>query len=121
MKYFMKNTNRKNKIVIGCGAAILSLAIWIAPAVVFGVTIENPLGSTGSVEGLIEKIIDALMLLAGSVAAMAIVYGAFTLLTSAGESEKVESAKKTITYAIIGLVIIALAKPIINFVIGALQ
>lgn len=84
------------------------------------VTIGNPLG-TEDVGNLVQKITNAIAGIAGAIAVAAVVYGAVMLMISGGESKKVEDAKKTITYAIVGLVIIGLAYPIINFVIGALR
>ncbi len=44
--------------------------------------------------------------LAGVVALFFVIFGGFKFLTSGGEKEKVEGARKTITFAIIGLVVI---------------
>ncbi|MDQ6986085.1 MAG: hypothetical protein Q9M91_05800 [Candidatus Dojkabacteria bacterium] len=49
-----------------------------------------------------------------------IIVGAITLTTSRGEAEKVESAKKTITAAIVGFVIAVFAPSIANLVLGLL-
>ncbi len=45
-----------------------------------------------------------------------IIIGGLKYITSAGESSNVTSAKNTIMYAIIGLVIVALAQFIVRFV-----
>jgi len=47
-----------------------------------------------------------------------ILWGAFQYTTSGGDEKKTESAKKTITYAIIGLVIAMLAIAIVQLVLG---
>ncbi len=47
-----------------------------------------------------------------------IVYGGFRYVTSGGDSSKVGDAKKTILYALIGLVIVALAQVIVKFVLS---
>jgi len=44
--------------------------------------------------------------LAGAVALIFVIFGGFKFLTSGGEKEKVEGARKTITWALIGLVVI---------------
>lgn len=54
----------------------------------------------------------------GVVAVFAIIYGGFRYITSGGESAGVTSAKNTILYAIIGLVIVALAQLIVRFVLS---
>jgi hypothetical protein len=46
-----------------------------------------------------------------------IIYGGFRYITSGGDSGRVGSAKNTLIYAIVGLIIVALAQLIVNFVI----
>ena len=48
-----------------------------------------------------------------------IIVSAFKYITSGGDSNKVASAKSSLIYAIIGLVIVGLAQFIVNFVIEA--
>jgi hypothetical protein len=47
-----------------------------------------------------------------------IVFGGFKYITSGGDSNNVSGAKNTIIYAIIGLVIVALAQLIVHFVLN---
>jgi hypothetical protein len=47
-----------------------------------------------------------------------IIIGGFQYITSSGDSGKVGTAKNTILYAIIGLVIVALAQFIVRFVLS---
>lgn len=53
---------------------------------------------------------------AGIVSAIFVVYGGISYVTSSGDPSKLEKAKKTITYALIGLAIVALAEVITAFV-----
>lgn len=55
--------------------------------------------------------------IAGVVCAVFIVVGGFGYMTSAGDPAKLQKAKKTIVYAVIGLIIVALSFTITNFVI----
>lgn len=48
------------------------------------------------------------------------VYGGVTYATSAGSEEKIESGKKIMVYTIVGVIIIALAYVLTDFVIQAL-
>jgi TRAP-type C4-dicarboxylate transport system permease small subunit len=54
----------------------------------------------------------------GLIAVIMIIYGGFTYVTAAGKQEAVDSAKKTILYAIVGIVIILLSFAIVNTVLG---
>lgn len=63
---------------------------------------------------------DIVAILAGLAAVIIIIASGLTLITSAGNTEAVANARKRITSAIIGLVIIALAWTIIAFVLDRL-
>lgn len=52
----------------------------------------------------------------GAVAAIFVIYGAITYITSSGDPSKLQKAKQMITYALIGLAIVALAEVITAFV-----
>ncbi len=54
----------------------------------------------------------------GIVAVVMIIIGGFKYITSGGNSEKVTSAKNTLVYAIVGLIIVALAQFIVRFVLA---
>ncbi|MBR3269979.1 hypothetical protein IKG07_01890 [Candidatus Saccharibacteria bacterium] len=57
----------------------------------------------------------------GAVAAIFIVVGAWGYMTASGDPNKLEQAKKTILYALIGLVVVALAEIITAFVSGVIR
>jgi len=48
-------------------------------------------------------------LISAPIAIIIILYGAFQILTSAGNSEKMEAGKKTITWAVIGFALVVAA------------
>lgn len=60
-------------------------------------------------EPIFAKVITGLIELAGAVLFIMLVTGGFKFLLSGGDQKKLESAKGTITNAIIGLVVIAVA------------
>ncbi len=62
-----------------------------------------------SVGDLIKKILNILLTLGGVVAVLFIVLGGYEYITSRGSEERAKSGRKTMTYAIIGLVAILLA------------
>ncbi len=70
--------------------------------------------------GAIVSVTSILAVIAGIVSVIFLVYGGIKYITSGGDSSGVSSAKSTIIAALIGLVIAALARPIITFVIGKL-
>jgi hypothetical protein len=74
---------------------------------------EQDAGLTGT----IKDIVNILSVVVGIVAVIMIIVGGFRYITSGGSSEKVTAAKNTLLYAIIGLVIVALAQVIVRFVL----
>lgn len=71
-----------------------------------------------NVTDLVKLVINIFSWIIGVVAVFAIIFGGFKYITSGGESAGVTGAKNTILYAIIGLVIVALAQLIVRFVLG---
>jgi hypothetical protein len=70
------------------------------------------------VNDLIADIINIFSIVVGIVAVIMIIIGGFKYITSGGDSGNVTGAKNTILYAIIGLVIVALAQFIVKFVLS---
>jgi heme/copper-type cytochrome/quinol oxidase subunit 2 len=68
--------------------------------------------------GLVKNIINILSAVVGILAVIMIIYAGFRYVTSGGSDEGVKAAKNTILYAIVGLVIVALAQLIVHFVIN---
>ena len=69
---------------------------------------------------IITSIVNILLFIIGAVAVIMVVIGGFKYVVSNGESAQVKSAKDTIFYAVIGLVVATLAYAIVNWVISAL-
>lgn len=75
----------------------------------------------GFVWTIVGNVVYDLMLIVGTVAVGFIIYGGYLFITSEGDPSKASKAKKTLTGAIIGLVIAILATVIINTIIGILE
>lgn len=69
-------------------------------------------------ESFIKNIVKTLVGLAGAVAVVFMVIGGFHYITSSGNPEKLDQAKKTLLYSGIGLVIVIAAYAIVDFVAG---
>src|ERR1035437_7554101 len=74
-----------------------------------------------SLGGVPKTVVNTLLEIAGALAVIFLIVGGLKYATSAGDSKRVESAKNTILYAIVGLVITILAYAIVNFVITKLN
>ncbi len=80
--------------------------------------LDDDTGAASEVDGIITTVIDIFSLVVGIVSVIMIIYGGFRYITSGGESGGITTAKNTILYAIVGLVIVALAQLIVRFVLG---
>ncbi|HSX06238.1 MAG TPA: pilin [Candidatus Saccharimonadia bacterium] len=80
---------------------------------------KNPKGSL-SIDSIIKTIVNIFSFVIGVVAVIMIMVSGYRYISSGGDSSKVASARSTITYAIIGLVVTALAQGIVRFVLTKL-
>ncbi len=71
-------------------------------------------------ENLLLKVINAAIIIAGSVAVLFLIVGGFWYLTSAGNEEQAEKGKKTAVNAILGLVVIIMSFAIIKIIVSLL-
>lgn len=76
-------------------------------------------GCSGGLDlnNVIKFVLNTLTIIVGIAAVVMIIIGGFRFITSGGESNNVASAKKTILYAVIGLIIVAFAQIIVRFVL----
>lgn len=74
-------------------------------------------GGTERIQGIVTTIVNIFSVIVGIVAVIMIIWGGFKYITSGGDSGNITSAKNTIIYAIIGLVIVALAQFLVQFVL----
>ena len=77
----------------------------------------NDNGATG-ISGLISNVIKILSDVVGIAAVIMLIIAGLKYATSNGDSNAISSAKSTVIYALIGLVIAALAQLLVQFVIG---
>lgn len=63
-----------------------------------------------------QNIVSAALLFAGIVAVILIIISGIKFLTSGGDPKQVEGARHTLTYAIIGLIVILFSFAIINLI-----
>lgn len=70
-----------------------------------------------AVNTIITTVINIFSLVVGVISVVMIIIGGLKYITSGGDSGNVSGAKNTILYAIIGLVVVALAQVIVRFVL----
>jgi len=109
-------------LVVGLGASVVPVST--AGAInVFDQCSKNGGSSVckaknDSFGSMIKNVVSMLLYLLGAVSALMIVIGGIRYATSNGDAGAVKSAKDTILYSIIGLVVAILSFTIVNFVIS---
>jgi hypothetical protein len=78
----------------------------------------NTTDATERVNSLIRTIVNLLSAVVGIVAVIMIIFGGLRYITSGGNDTSVTGAKNTILYAIIGLIIVALAQVLVRFTLS---
>jgi hypothetical protein len=73
---------------------------------------------SNSIGTLAANVVKIFSIIVGAVSVIMIIYGGFRYITSGGDSGRVGNAKNTLIYAIIGLLIVALAQLIVHFVLN---
>lgn len=79
---------------------------------------DGPIISLSCLPNYFQSILNAMFLFSGVAAVIFMMLGGIKLITSGGEPTKVEQAKKTLTFAVIGLVIIILSYTGIELIVS---
>lgn len=76
--------------------------------------------ATSKINDIVHSFVNLLSVIVGVVGVIMIIVGGFRYITSGGNDTSVTSAKNTILYAIIGLIVVALAQLIVRFTLSKL-
>lgn len=76
-------------------------------------------GDASDIDSVITTVVEVLSVIVGVLAVIMIIISGFKYVTSGGDAQKVASAKSTLIYAIIGIVIVVLAQVIVRFVLSS--
>lgn len=119
MKNFLNKT-RLLSATIAVGGLLFGLSLAVQPAsaqIDKGLkTVEQSSVSKKSPDVLIKDIVNIMLYIVGIIAVIMLILGGIKYATSAGDSAKVTSAKNTIIYSIVGLIIAIFAYAIVNWV-----
>lgn len=74
-------------------------------------------GQGADITPLVQGIVNILLYIAGAVSVFFILFAGFKFITSAGDASKAASARNTLLYAVIGLIVVVLSYAIANFVV----
>lgn len=135
----------KLKLNIRIAAVIFFFLSILSPLTTFGANLKDAFGDTANtksgltpldqvadksgynvypdnpgIDPIISTIIQTALSLIGVIFLLLVIYGGYNWMTAAGDNSKVETAKNTITRAVIGLVVVLAAYAISYFVIQSL-
>ena len=79
---------------------------------------EDPLGGDEDVLDLAQRVIRLVILLAALVCVAILIAAGYSYITASGDEQKIEKATKTLTYAIVGLVICFISVILVEFVLN---
>jgi len=111
--------NVSHAAAIPCGSSGLTAKqqIQCGSCEAAGLTVCDPGSSSSDIQGTIRTVVNILSVVGGIAAVIMIIYAGFRYVASAGNAEATKNARSTIMYAVIGLIIIALAQVIVHFVL----
>ena len=75
-------------------------------------SITDPLG-VGGIQGLFNRIIDGLLLLAGPVAVIMLVYAGYLFVIASDNENRIKTARATVLYVVIGIAVLVMSKAIV--------
>lgn len=125
----------KIKLVLASLLCAISFAVVVAPSVSAQTTqskndVCEGLGSISSgnnncgnapgpsVNKIITVVVNLISLAAGVIAVIMLIVAGFNYITSSGDPTKISHAKDSLIYAIVGLVIVAMAQFIVQYVLA---
>lgn len=105
--------------------ATFGLFVAALPAFAQGVSIDFPTSFAGfssqDIKSTIQNIVRIIIGFLGILVIVAIIFGGFKMMTSAGDADKMGDGRKIVTAGAIGLIIVLAAYAISSFVINSLQ
>lgn len=123
----------KIKLLVGTLIAAIAIFAAVAPPTSYaafdgakgqacgGVNLSNGSGacadSSGKLSTIIGVVINILSVIVGIVAVIFIMVGGFKFITSGGDAQSIASARMTILYAVVGLVVVAMAQIVVKYVL----
>lgn len=78
--------------------------------------VDNP--RTNPVVEVVKRVTNIVAMVAGTIAVIMVIFYGFHFVKSAGDPQAAKSARMGIIYSIVGLIVIALATPLIHFIMN---
>lgn len=120
---------KRLKTAFGIVLGVVFCALISSPLYAFNLSMSDGADSARGVDqattlfgsaGVFTTVTNIMLFLVGAISVIMVVIGGLRYVISGGNSTNITTAKNTILYAVIGLVISLLAYALVNFVIGSL-
>jgi hypothetical protein len=85
-----------------------------------GNSCDTGLPKVGATSGNLQSAIQVVIGIAGAIAVVMIVIGGLQFITAQGDPSGVAKARKTLVFALVGLIVAILAEAIVTFVVSKL-
>lgn len=109
----LKTLSFKTAVIAALSLCLISLSL---PRQIFATLVGSDPNNLCDLQPIIENVIKVSVQLAGIVLFIFLVIGGFQFLTSGGNSNTLEQAKKTITSALAGIALLAGAWLVLRFI-----
>ena len=115
-----KVAQAKNGIIYSLVGVVISVTSWSMVQFVLGKLVIPPSGQAdpGDLSNLMGSIIGVIIFITGVISTIIVIIGGYNYIFSGGDSNKVSSARSTIIYALIGLIVAVAAGPILAWALG---
>lgn len=118
-------------LAVGLSFSVVALNVGIVQAGLFdsfkdeackGIAVDpsktvNCNDAGGPLSGLLRNVLNIFSLVVGVIAVIMMIIGGIKYITSQGDSAAIATARNTIIYALVGLVVVVLAQMIVRFVL----
>jgi magnesium-transporting ATPase (P-type) len=104
--------------LFGLAAVPTASVLAVNPADKVGDGVTAAGGSGQQLEPQIQQVINVLLFIIGVISVIMIILGGIRYVLSNGDSAQITSAKNTVLYSVIGLVVALLGYAIVNFVVA---
>ena len=112
-----KTTAARSGIIYALVGTVVALTSWSFVEFVLGRLVVADTGGLPGISGLMGSIVGILIFIVGVISVVMVIIGSYQYIFSGGDSQKASSARSTILYAIIGVVIAVVAAPILTWVL----
>ena len=120
----MKKINALKNAVVAIAIVVMgacAVPVMAGSGLTDGINDTGLSGGTADLPTIVKTVINVILYILGILAVVFIIYGGIKYTMSGGDSAKVKSAKDTIMYAVVGLIVAILAYAIVNFAITSVN